>query len=232
MTTPPAAPTPPEVRTPPDGAPDAAPDGLRAALAAAPVIAILRSTSATRFAEVTDTLLASGVRAVEFTLTTPGVLDALREYAADAPPGLALGAGTVTTPAEALAAVEAGATYLITPTTSTEVIAEAVRLGVPVLPGAYTPTEILTAWRAGATMVKLFPAATGGPGYLRAVRAPLPHVPLVPTGGIGVTDAPAYLAAGAAALGIGGPLVGDACEGGSLAALGERVAALLEGIRR
>ncbi|MFH8575297.1 bifunctional 4-hydroxy-2-oxoglutarate aldolase/2-dehydro-3-deoxy-phosphogluconate aldolase [Streptomyces zaomyceticus] len=232
MTTPPAAPTPPEARTPPDGAPDAAPDGLRAALAAAPVIAILRSTSATRFAEVTDTLLASGVRAVEFTLTTPGVLDALREYAADAPPGLALGAGTVTTPAEALAAVEAGATYLITPTTSTEVIAEAVRLGVPVLPGAYTPTEILTAWRAGATMVKLFPAATGGPGYLRAVRAPLPHVPLVPTGGIGVTDAPAYLAAGAAALGIGGPLVGDACEGGSLAALGERVAALLEGIRR
>lgn len=160
------------------------------------------------------------------------MLDALREYAADAPPGLALGAGTVTTPAEALAAVEAGATYLITPTTSTEVIAEAVRLGVPVLPGAYTPTEILTAWRAGATMVKLFPAATGGPGYLRAVRAPLPHVPLVPTGGIGVTDAPAYLAAGAAALGIGGPLVGDACEGGSLAALGERVAALLEGIRR
>ncbi|MFH8713569.1 bifunctional 4-hydroxy-2-oxoglutarate aldolase/2-dehydro-3-deoxy-phosphogluconate aldolase [Streptomyces zaomyceticus] len=232
MTTPPAAPTPPEVRTPPDGAPDAAPDGLRAALAAAPVIAILRSTSATRFAEVTDTLLASGVRTVEFTLTTPGVLDALREYAADAPPGLALGAGTVTTPAEALAAVEAGATYLITPTTSTEVIAEAVRLGVPVLPGAYTPTEILTAWRAGATMVKLFPAATGGPGYLRAVRAPLPHVPLVPTGGIGVTDAPAYLAAGAAALGIGGPLVGDACEGGSLAALGERAAALLEGIRR
>lgn len=161
----------------------AAPDGLRAALAAAPVIAILRATSATRLAEVTDTLLASGVRAAEFTLTTPGVLDALREYAADAPPGLALGAGTVTTPAEAQAAVEAGATYLITPTTSVEVIKEAVRLGVPVLPGAYTPTEILTAWRAGATMVKLFPAATGGripprrprPAARRAARADRRH---------------------------------------------------------
>ncbi|MCB8901927.1 MULTISPECIES: bifunctional 4-hydroxy-2-oxoglutarate aldolase/2-dehydro-3-deoxy-phosphogluconate aldolase [unclassified Streptomyces] len=247
MTTPPAATTPPPERpsapggaTPSEeGAPpeartraQASAHELRAALESAPVIAILRSTSAARFAEVTDTLLASGIRAAEFTLTTPGALDALSEYAADAPPALALGAGTVTTPAEAQAAVEAGATYLITPTTSTEVIAEAARLGVPVLPGACTPTEILTAWRAGATMVKLFPAATGGPEYLRAVRAPLPYVPLVPTGGIGVTEAPAYLAAGATALGMGGPLVGDACEGGSLAALGERAAVLLDGIRR
>ncbi|WP_405859702.1 bifunctional 4-hydroxy-2-oxoglutarate aldolase/2-dehydro-3-deoxy-phosphogluconate aldolase [Streptomyces sp. NBC_00090] len=224
--------------TPTDGpsstgaTPSAAHEGLRAALAAAPVIAILRATSATRLAEVTDTLRASGVRAAEFTLTTPGVLDALREYSADAPPGLALGAGTVTTPAEAQAAVEAGATYLITPTTSVEVIAEGVRLGVPVLPGAYTPTEILTAWRAGATMVKLFPAAAGGPEYLRAVRAPLPGIPLVPTGGIGAAEAPAYLAAGATALGIGSPLVGDACEGGSLTALAERAAAFLDGIGR
>ncbi|ALO12429.1 2-dehydro-3-deoxy-phosphogluconate aldolase [Streptomyces venezuelae] len=207
-------------------------EGLRAALAATPVIAILRSASATRFPEVTDTLFHVGVRAAEFTLTTPGVLDALREYAADAPPGLALGAGTVTTPAEAQAAVEAGATYLITPVACTDVIAEAVRLDVPVLPGAYTPTEILTAWRAGATMVKLFPAGTGGPEYLRAVRAPLPHIPLVPTGGISAADAPAYLAAGAAALGIGSPLVGDACESGSLAALTDRAAAFLDEIRR
>ncbi|MFI9207940.1 bifunctional 4-hydroxy-2-oxoglutarate aldolase/2-dehydro-3-deoxy-phosphogluconate aldolase [Streptomyces sp. NPDC053253] len=226
---PPTSPTSPAPNTP--SSPSAAHEGLRAALAAAPVIAILRSTSAARFAEVTDTLRASGVRAAEFTLTTPGVLDALREYAADAPPGLALGAGTVTTPAEATAAVEAGATYLITPTTCTEVIAEAIRLDVPVLPGAYTPTEILTAWRAGATMVKLFPAATGGPEYLRAVRAPLPDIPLVPTGGIGAADAPAYLAAGATALGVGSPLVGDACEGGSLAALADRAAAFLDGIR-
>ncbi|MCJ1676097.1 bifunctional 4-hydroxy-2-oxoglutarate aldolase/2-dehydro-3-deoxy-phosphogluconate aldolase [Streptomyces sp. APSN-46.1] len=206
--------------------------GLRAALDAVPVIAILRSQSAERFAEVTDTLRTAGIRAAEFTLTTPGALDALREYAADAPPGLALGAGTVTTPADAQRAVEAGAAYLITPTTCTDVIAEAARLEVPVLAGAYSPTEILTAWRAGATMVKLFPAATGGPEYLRAVRAPLPDIPLVPTGGIGLADAPAYLAAGAAALGIGGPLAGDACEGGDLTALSDRAAALLHRIGR
>ncbi|MGW0391255.1 bifunctional 4-hydroxy-2-oxoglutarate aldolase/2-dehydro-3-deoxy-phosphogluconate aldolase [Streptomyces sp. NPDC003042] len=206
---------------------------LRAALDAVPVIAILRATAADRFAEVADTLRAEGIRAVEFTLTTPGVLDALREYADAAPAGLALGAGTVTTPADAQRAVEAGAGYLITPATGLDVIAEARRLGVPVLPGALTPTEILTAWRAGAAMVKLFPASVGGPSYLRAIRAPLPGIPLVPTGGIDLDAAPAYLAAGAAALGMGGPLIGDACEsGGDLGALRERAARLLDGIRR
>ncbi|WP_406304515.1 bifunctional 4-hydroxy-2-oxoglutarate aldolase/2-dehydro-3-deoxy-phosphogluconate aldolase [Streptomyces sp. NBC_00885] len=204
---------------------------LPQALADAPVIAILRSGSAGRFAAVADTLHRSGVRAVEFTLTTPGVLTALREYAGTKPAGLALGAGTVTTPADAQRAVEAGATYLITPAVCLDVLAEAQRLGVPVLPGALTPSEILTAWRAGATMVKLFPASAGGPSYLAAVRAPLPHVPLVPTGGIALDEAPAYLAAGAAALGMGSPLVGDACEGGDLDALHERVTNLLEGIR-
>ncbi|MFE4369161.1 bifunctional 4-hydroxy-2-oxoglutarate aldolase/2-dehydro-3-deoxy-phosphogluconate aldolase [Streptomyces sp. NPDC056835] len=157
---------------------------LNQALTGAPVIAILRSDTAVRFAEVADTLHRSGILAVEFTLTTPGVLGALREYAGTKPAGLALGAGTVTTPADARCAVEAGARYLITPAVCPDVIAEAGRLGVPVLPGAFTPSEILVAWRAGAAMVKLFPASVGGPSYLRSVRAPLPDIPLVPTGGI------------------------------------------------
>ncbi|QKW09824.1 bifunctional 4-hydroxy-2-oxoglutarate aldolase/2-dehydro-3-deoxy-phosphogluconate aldolase [Streptomyces sp. NA04227] len=199
---------------------------LASALTATPVVAILRASSAARFPEVADTLREEGVRAVEFTLTTPGALDALREYAQGLPAGVALGAGTVTTPREAQDAVAAGAEYLITPATSTEVIAEAKRLDVPVLPGALTPTEIFTAWQAGATMVKLFPASVGGPSYLRAVRAPFPQIPLVPTGGIALDEAPAYLAAGAKALGMGGPLVGDACEGGDLVALRERAARL------
>ncbi|MEV4333562.1 bifunctional 4-hydroxy-2-oxoglutarate aldolase/2-dehydro-3-deoxy-phosphogluconate aldolase [Streptomyces sp. NPDC049597] len=200
---------------------------LSSALAAVPVVAILRSHSADRFPEVADTLRQTGVRAVEFTLTTPGVLDALRDYAQSLPDGLALGAGTVTTPREAEAAVAAGAEYLITPATSPEVVAAARQLGVPVLPGALTPTEVLTAWQAGAAMVKLFPASIGGPEYVRAIRAPLPDVPLVPTGGIRLEDAPAYLRAGATALGMGSPLVGDACEGGDLGALGDRAARLL-----
>ncbi|MGV9688427.1 bifunctional 4-hydroxy-2-oxoglutarate aldolase/2-dehydro-3-deoxy-phosphogluconate aldolase [Streptomyces sp. NPDC003444] len=199
------------------------------ALTATPVIAILRSASPRRFPDVADVLHASGIRAVEFTLTTPGALDALREYAGGKPDGLALGAGTVITPADARRAVEAGATYLITPATCLDVVAEGRRLGVPVLPGACTTSEILSVWQAGATMVKLFPASVGGPEYVRAVRAPLGSIPLVPTGGISLDQAPAYLAAGAAALGMGGPLVGDACEGGSLEALRERADALLHG---
>ncbi|MEE1754471.1 bifunctional 4-hydroxy-2-oxoglutarate aldolase/2-dehydro-3-deoxy-phosphogluconate aldolase [Streptomyces sp. SP18CS02] len=204
---------------------------LNTALDAAPVIAILRSGSPRHFAATADALHEAGIHAVEFTLTTPGVLHALREYARSKPAALALGAGTVMTPFDAQRAVEAGATYLITPATCPDVIREARRLGVPVLPGALTPSEIATAWREGATMVKLFPASIGGPEYLRAVRAPLPHIPLVPTGGIGLAQAADYLAAGATALGMGSPLVGDACEGGDLHALRERAATLLDGVR-
>ncbi|MFB7979615.1 bifunctional 4-hydroxy-2-oxoglutarate aldolase/2-dehydro-3-deoxy-phosphogluconate aldolase [Streptomyces vinaceus] len=204
---------------------------LAPALAIAPVIAILRSRSPRHFAATADALHEAGIRAMEFTLTTPGVLHALREYADSKPAGTALGAGTVMSPADAMRAVEAGATYLITPATCLDVILEGRRLGVPVLPGALTPSEIVAAWGAGATMVKLFPASTGGPEYLRAVRAPLPHIPLVPTGGIDLDQASAYFAAGASALGMGSPLIGDACEGGDLDALRERAATLLDGIR-
>ncbi|MEU3047915.1 bifunctional 4-hydroxy-2-oxoglutarate aldolase/2-dehydro-3-deoxy-phosphogluconate aldolase [Streptomyces sp. NPDC006984] len=209
---------------------------LTTALAATPVVAILRSGSAARFPEVAEALCAEGVRAVEFTLTTPGVLDILREFTHGLPEGLALGAGTVTTPRQADQAVAAGARYLITPAVSADVIREARRLGVPVLPGAVTPTEILSAWQEGATMVKLFPASfAGGPAYVRTLRAPLPQIPLVPTGGISVEQASAYIAAGAQAVGMGSPLVGDACEGGDLDALRERAARLvssLAGARR
>jgi 2-dehydro-3-deoxyphosphogluconate aldolase/(4S)-4-hydroxy-2-oxoglutarate aldolase len=121
-------------------------------------------------------------------------------------------------------AVEAGATYLISPDFRPEVVAWGVERGVPVVPGALTPTEIAAAFTAGATAVKVFPvSAVGGPAYLKAVRAPLPEVPLVPTGGVGLDDIGAYLDAGAAAVGIGAPLLGDAGDpGGDLAALGHR----------
>ncbi|MDQ3405191.1 MAG: bifunctional 4-hydroxy-2-oxoglutarate aldolase/2-dehydro-3-deoxy-phosphogluconate aldolase [Actinomycetota bacterium] len=204
---------------------------LQTALDAVPVIAILRASSAKRFAEVTETLCAAGIRAVEFTLTTPGALEALRECAGTSAE-FALGAGTVLSSDEARQAVDAGASYLISPAVCLDVVAEARSLGVLALPGAYTPSEILSAWRAGATMVKLFPAGTGGLPYFTAVRAPLPRIPLVPTGGIGLDDAAAYLAAGARAVGMGGALIGDACEDGDLAALRGRAAALVDRLRR
>ncbi|MFI6773602.1 bifunctional 4-hydroxy-2-oxoglutarate aldolase/2-dehydro-3-deoxy-phosphogluconate aldolase [Nocardia sp. NPDC050412] len=188
-----------------------------------PVIAILRAPTAARFAEVTAVLHESGITAVEFTLNSPGALEALRDCAGFAH---AVGAGTVLTATDAARAVDAGAAYLITPTVCPEVIAEGRRMGVPVICGAFTPTEIHGAWQAGATMVKVFPASVGGPGYVKAIRGPLKEIPLVPTGGIGLADARAYLDVGARALGMGSPLVGDACTGGDLDALRERASAV------
>lgn len=190
-----------------------------------PVIAILRAPTASRFAEVTAVLHESGITAVEFTLTTDGALDALRDCAGFEHP---IGVGTVITADDANRAVDAGAAYLITPIVSDAVIEQGFRLSVPVISGAFTPTEIHHAWSAGSTMIKVFPASVGGPEYLRAIRAPLPDIPLVPTGGVAIKDARAYLDAGATALGIGSPLIGDACTGGDLDALRGRVALLRE----
>jgi 2-dehydro-3-deoxyphosphogluconate aldolase/(4S)-4-hydroxy-2-oxoglutarate aldolase len=208
--------------------------GLQEAINACPAVAILRSSSAARFADVSDVLVEQGIRAVEFTFTAPNVADAIRKYAARKPADVALGAGTVTTVEQARQAVDAGATYLISPSLNVDVIEEGARLGVPVLPGALTPSEILTAWRAGAAMVKVFPAsAVGGPSYVKAIRGPLPDIPLVPTGGVSVDDAEFYLVAGATAVGVGSPLIGDACQSdGDLDALAERARRLVANVTR
>jgi 2-dehydro-3-deoxyphosphogluconate aldolase/(4S)-4-hydroxy-2-oxoglutarate aldolase len=202
---------------------------LADALAACPVVAILRAPSADRFPDIIDVLTEAGVRAVELTFTTPGVLDAIAAASAHGYAGIALGAGTVLTAEDARRAVDAGAGYLISPTISPEVLAEGARLGVPVVPGAMTPTEILAAYTAGAAMVKVFPCGEiGGPGFLKAVRGPLPNIPLLPTGGVGLDVARDYLEAGAAAVGIGSPLQGDAASaGGDLSALRDRAKRLV-----
>ncbi|MFG1945739.1 bifunctional 4-hydroxy-2-oxoglutarate aldolase/2-dehydro-3-deoxy-phosphogluconate aldolase [Nonomuraea sp. NPDC048826] len=203
---------------------------LDEALDALPVIAIIRAAGSRHLDAVLETLADSGVRAMEVTLTTPGAAEAIRR-AVGALRGVAVGAGTVLDADSARRAVDAGAGYLITPAVLPEVIEEGRRLGVPVLPGAFTPTEIVQAWRQGAAMVKLFPAnAAGGPGYVKDVRAPLPHIPLVPTGGVRVEDVPGYLRAGARAVGMGSPLVGDACAGGDLAGLAARARRLVESL--
>jgi len=201
---------------------------LDEALDALPVIAIIRAAGSRHLTPVLETLAGNGVRAMEVTLTTPGAAGAIR-WAAGTLRDVAVGAGTVLDAASARQAVDAGAGYLITPAVLPEVIEEGNRLGVPVLPGAFTPTEILQAWRQGAAMVKVFPvSAAGGPGYVKDVRAPLPGIPLVPTGGVRVEDVPAYLRAGARAVGMGSPLVGDACADGDMKALAERARRLVE----
>jgi 2-dehydro-3-deoxyphosphogluconate aldolase/(4S)-4-hydroxy-2-oxoglutarate aldolase len=166
-----------------------------------------------------------GIDLIEVSLTTAGALSVIRRAAADGGE-LGLGAGTVLSAADARAAVEAGASYLVTPGIG-EGAREGVRLGVPVLVGALTPTEVVAAVDLGATAVKLFPASPlGGPSYLRALRDPFPDVPFVPVGGVAADAIPAYLAAGAVAVGVGSPLIGDSADGGNLTALRGRARAM------
>jgi 2-dehydro-3-deoxyphosphogluconate aldolase / (4S)-4-hydroxy-2-oxoglutarate aldolase len=193
-------------------------------LAAVPVVAILRAADAGRFLEVGRVLYEEGVRAIEVTLTSEGALEAFGRLRGELPGDALLGVGTVRSMGDAERALGAGATYLVAPDFRGEVVAFAAGRGLPVVPGALTPTEVVAAWGAGATAVKVFPvSAVGGVAYVKAVRAPLPEVPLVPTGGVGIDDIGAYLDAGAVAVGVGSPLVGDAgAPGGDLRGLAER----------
>jgi 2-dehydro-3-deoxyphosphogluconate aldolase/(4S)-4-hydroxy-2-oxoglutarate aldolase len=193
-------------------------------LAAVPVVAILRAGEAGRFLEVGWVLYEAGVRAVEVTLTSRGALEAFGRLRGELPGDALLGVGTVRSVGDARAAADAGATYLVAPDFRPDVVGWAVERDLPVVPGALTPTEVAAAWAAGSTAVKVFPvSAVGGPAYVKAVRAPLPEVPLVPTGGVGIGDVGAYLAAGAVAVGVGSPLLGDAGDpGGDLEALAGR----------
>ncbi|MFC0032222.1 bifunctional 4-hydroxy-2-oxoglutarate aldolase/2-dehydro-3-deoxy-phosphogluconate aldolase [Micromonospora chaiyaphumensis] len=199
---------------------------LTAELAATRLLAVIRGTDPTAAIATGTALLAEGVRVVEVALTTPGALDAIAAIRAAAPPGSLVGAGTVLTPADVADVAAAGAQFVVTPAV-VDSIGEAARRGLPVAAGALTPTEAYAAVRAGAAAVKLFPASLGGPAYLKALRDPFPDIPFVAVGGVGLADLPGYLAAGAIAVGVGGPLVGDAASGGDLGALRERARAYL-----
>jgi 2-dehydro-3-deoxyphosphogluconate aldolase/(4S)-4-hydroxy-2-oxoglutarate aldolase len=186
------------------------------------VFAILRGRDSGRLRPVVRTLFDSEIRTVELTMTTPGALEALAVVREEAPAGAWVGMGTVLDGSAAQEALAAGAQFLVSVVTDESMVAAAVEAGVPAVPAATTPTEILRAWRLGASAVKVFPAATLGPDYFGHVLAPLPQVPLVATGGVGPEDAGTFLRAGAVAVGIGAPLVGDALDGGDLDALAER----------
>lgn len=197
-------------------------DDLLTLLTAHRVVAIIRGTDADAAVAAGRALVAAGIPLLEVSLTTPGAVAAIHELALL--PGCFVGAGTVVTERDAAAAAAAGATYVVTPAV-TEGVAASVALGLPVLGGAQTATEALAALRAGASAVKLFPASVGGPGFLKALRDPFPGIPFVPVGGVDLEAARAYLRVGAVAVGVGGPLVGDAASGGSVDALTERAVA-------
>lgn len=175
-------------------------------LEATRVVAILRRTEPRLAVETAEALLAGGVRAVEVTWNSPGVLDMLRAIRDALGSRLLLGAGTVLDAESAGAALEAGARFVVSPHTDPELVGALARRGIPCIPGAGTATEVLSAWRAGASLVKLFPAGSLGPSYLRELRGPLGDVPLLPTGGVTLDNAAAFVAAGAWGLGLGSAL--------------------------
>lgn len=170
------------------------------------VIAVIRMNSSALLRKVAEAIGAGGVRVIEFTMTTPGALHVLEEMAGDAGSSI-FGAGTVLDAETARAAILAGARFVVGPTVNEGVIRVCRRYDIPVIPGAFTPTEILSAWELGADLVKLFPAAVVGPQYVKDILGPLPYLKLVPTGGIDVGNAGAFIQAGAVAVGVGSSLV-------------------------
>lgn len=185
------------------------------------VLAIVRGDDPIAALGSLRVLAEEGIDLLEVSLTGRDALPVLERARRELGDVVALGAGTVMTAADAHSAIDAGATYLVTPGLSAGA-REGVRLGVPVLIGALTPTEVTAAMEQGASAIKLFPAQLGGPDYLRALRGPFPEVPFVPVGGIDAAAAVEYLALGAVAVGIGSPLFGDALAGGDLDALRHR----------
>jgi 2-dehydro-3-deoxyphosphogluconate aldolase/(4S)-4-hydroxy-2-oxoglutarate aldolase len=206
-------------------------DDLQQVLAAG-VVAILRFDRSEPLIDVAEALLAGGVQAIEITFTVPNAPKVLEQVANKLGDRILLGAGTVLDTETARIALLAGARYLVTPTLRREVIEMCHRYDRLVMPGALTPTEVLTAWEWGADVVKLFPSEITGPRYLKALRGPLPQVRLMPTGGVSAENVGEYIRAGACAVGVGGTLVDPKLvAAGDFSQISARAKNLLEAVR-
>jgi 2-dehydro-3-deoxyphosphogluconate aldolase / (4S)-4-hydroxy-2-oxoglutarate aldolase len=180
---------------------------VTAAIEQAGVVAIIRMKEPEKVRAVAEAIAAGGARALEVTMTVPRAVELIAELAPTMPSGFLLGAGTVVDAATAKRVIDAGAQFVVGPVFRREVITACHERDVPVLPGCFTPTEILEAWDAGADVVKVFPATALGPGFIKDVRAPLPHVKLMPTGGVTLDNAGDWIKAGAVAVGVGTALL-------------------------
>lgn len=173
------------------------------------LVPVLRASSVERAIALADAIAAGGVTCLEVTMTVPSAIEVMRRLAKDRP-DILLGAGTVLDPETARMCILEGAQFVVSPALNLKTVEMCHRYSIAVLPGALTPTEIVTAWQAGADVVKVFPAsAMGGASYLKSVKAPLPQVELIPTGGVSLTSANSFLQAGAFALGVGADLVDE-----------------------
>jgi len=196
------------------------------------VVAVIRLKDPARLRAVVDALADGGVRALEVTMTVPRAVDLIRELAPTMPSGFLLGAGTVLDAETATAVIDAGARYVVSPVFRPEVIRACHARDVPMMPGCFSPTEILAAHDAGADIIKVFPATMLGPQYVKDVRAPLPQVKLMPTGGVTIDNAGDWIRAGAVAVGIGSALVdAKAIEAGRFDAIAANARTLIANVR-
>lgn len=182
------------------------------------IVAVIRASSGELLVDVAEALVAGGVEVMEVTFTVPGAVRVLERVADKLGDRILLGAGTVLDSETARIAILAGAEFIVSPSTNLDVIATCKRYGKLIMPGAFTPTEVVTAWQAGADIVKIFPADVHGAKYLKALRGPLPQVRMMPTGGVNLETAADFLKAGACALGVGGQMIEpDAVARGDMA---------------
>ena len=170
------------------------------------IVAIIRAKEGGSFLDTVKALKKGGIECIEVTMTTPGALKTLEEVRSKIDDVL-FGAGTVLDPETARQAILSGAQFIVTPSLNLEVIRLSHRYDIPIIPGAFTPTEILSAWENGAECVKVFPASNVGPDYIKAIKGPFPQIKICPTGGISLENMKAFLKAGASCLGVGGKLV-------------------------
>ena len=196
------------------------------------IVAVIRMKEPHKLRAVVDAIAEGGIRALEITMTVPGAVDLIREVAPTLPQGFILGAGTVLDAETVARVADAGARYVVSPVFRKSVIEACHARDLAAMPGCFTPTEILDAWDAGADIVKVFPATTLGPSYLKDIRAPLPHVKLMPTGGVTVENAGDWIKAGAVAVGVGSALLdAQAIASGHYHVLEEKARRIVANVR-
>ncbi|NUN70432.1 MAG: bifunctional 4-hydroxy-2-oxoglutarate aldolase/2-dehydro-3-deoxy-phosphogluconate aldolase [Bacteroidetes bacterium] len=189
------------------------------------VVAVIRMKDPKKLAAVIDAVRQGGVKCIEITMTVPGAVESIRTLTSTMPPDVLIGAGTVTTPAIAEEVIAAGAQFVVSPVLNLDVIAVCRKHHVACMPGCYTPTEIFTAWNAGADVCKVFPATSLGPKYFKDLSGPFPHIKLMPTGGVTIGNVGEWISAGAVAVGIGSDLLDKAAiDEGRYEVLTERAA--------
>jgi 2-dehydro-3-deoxyphosphogluconate aldolase / (4S)-4-hydroxy-2-oxoglutarate aldolase len=196
------------------------------------VVAVIRMKDTNRLLKVIEAVRDGGVKSIEITMTVPGAIEIIRDLVKVVPSDVLIGAGTVVDESTADKVIDAGAIFVVGPVLNTEIVSLCVRRGVAVMPGCYTPTEIFAGWRAGADIIKVFPATSLGPKYFKDLRGPFPDIRLMPTGGVTIDNVGEWIAAGACAVGIGSDLLDKkAIDEGRYEVLTERAARMVQNVR-